>query len=320
MSNRNITLDILKISLAFMVVGLHAGFLSDITSLGNYLTVNGLFRIAVPIFFIINGFYFYQTVIKENTIQWFKRVLYLYVFWMLFYIYFWFRPSEVSFSEFGKIFTTLIMGYYHLWYLSGMFFAAILVFFIKKFSNKLILLSLLFTFIVGVFIQYGVIYLSCNNHVINEWFGCGRLHRNFLFFAFPFFIIGFLINKLSIHKYVSFRNSLILTIIGLILLLSESYFNYGFIDTRARGFDNFASLLLICPALFLLFINSTIQGKSKELALYATAVYFIHPLFISIYQKFTNLDATLLTLVTILSALISSYLLIKINTKLKFIL
>ena len=44
MLNRNIALDILKLSLAFMVVGLHAGFLTDITSLGQYLTVNGVFK------------------------------------------------------------------------------------------------------------------------------------------------------------------------------------------------------------------------------------------------------------------------------------
>ena len=39
---RNITLDILKLVLAFMVVGIHAEFLADISILGQYLTVNGI--------------------------------------------------------------------------------------------------------------------------------------------------------------------------------------------------------------------------------------------------------------------------------------
>lgn len=65
--NRNISLDILKIALAFMVVGLHAGFLSSVTSIGYYLTVNGVFGIAVPIFLLIGGFYFYTAVSKDNT-------------------------------------------------------------------------------------------------------------------------------------------------------------------------------------------------------------------------------------------------------------
>jgi len=111
--SRNIALDILKVTLAFMVVGLHADFLADITSTGSYLTVNGIFRIAVPLFLLINGFYFYSVLANQKTANWIKKVLSLYVFWMLFYSYFWFRPSELSFVEFAKIAKTLILGYFH---------------------------------------------------------------------------------------------------------------------------------------------------------------------------------------------------------------
>lgn len=51
---RNVALDLLKLTMAAMVVGLHAGFLNDFSSLGYYITVNGIFRIAVPVFFVIN--------------------------------------------------------------------------------------------------------------------------------------------------------------------------------------------------------------------------------------------------------------------------
>ncbi len=97
--NRNVSLDILRFSMALSVVGLHAGFLADLTPLGSCLTVNGIFRIAVPVFLLINGFYFYPVLIKGKSADWLKRVLYLYVFWMLFshgvgqnnpYNYFWF--------------------------------------------------------------------------------------------------------------------------------------------------------------------------------------------------------------------------------------
>lgn len=47
---RNISLDVLKLTMAFMVLGLHAGFLSDYSKSGEFLFVNGIFRIAVPIF------------------------------------------------------------------------------------------------------------------------------------------------------------------------------------------------------------------------------------------------------------------------------
>jgi hypothetical protein len=51
--------------MAFMIVGLHAGFLGEYTKLGHYLTVNGVFRVAVPVFLIINGFYFYPVLLKN---------------------------------------------------------------------------------------------------------------------------------------------------------------------------------------------------------------------------------------------------------------
>ncbi len=125
--NRNVALDIFKITAAFMVVGLHAGFLNDVTSIGNYLTVNGIFRIAVPVFLLINGFYFYPVLVKEKSAYWLKKILYLYFFWMLLYSKVWFRPSEISFIEIAQIAHTLIFGYYHLWYFSGLLGAAVLV-------------------------------------------------------------------------------------------------------------------------------------------------------------------------------------------------
>ena len=57
---RNLSLDYLKVFLAVCVVFLHGGWLYDINELVGYLHVNGLFRIAVPLFFIINGYYFYN--------------------------------------------------------------------------------------------------------------------------------------------------------------------------------------------------------------------------------------------------------------------
>lgn len=66
--SRKISLDILKLLMSFMVVGLHAGFLGDVDLLGEYLTVNGIFRLAVPTFLVINGFYFFLSYLKINNL------------------------------------------------------------------------------------------------------------------------------------------------------------------------------------------------------------------------------------------------------------
>ncbi len=313
--NRNIALDFLKIALAFMVVGLHAGFLSSTTPMGSYLTVNGIFRIAVPIFLLIGGFYFYTAIAKGKAAYWIKRVLYLYIFWMLFYSYFWFN-TELTLWWF---IVSIAIGYYHLWYLPGLLGAAILVALLKDLPKKIAISAILVTYIIGVAIQYSGNYHFFENTDLDQWFNYNFTHRNFIFFAFPFFFTGFLIRKFEIHKKISLKSSIILTCIGFLLLITESFLNYT--NPLMNGsFDNFASLLFVCPAVFILFLNLNYQGVSKELALYSTGVYFVHILFLITYNKMSIFNDAMLTIVVIISSIIATYFLMKINKIFKFIL
>ncbi len=302
-----------------MVVGLHAGFLNDISTIGAYLTNNGLFRISVPIFLLINGFYFYPILSKSNALYWFKRVLYLYLFWMLFYSYFWFSLSDDTLIELIKIVHTFIIGYFHLWYLSGMIGAAALALMVNKLSLRLMITIVLFTFTSGVIIQYVGNYHISDNIFVDKFFNYHWFHRNFLFLAFPFFFIGFLINKFNLQTKISLNLSMVLSIIGILLLIGESYLNY-INPLRDGGFDNFISLLLVCPAIFLVIMNLNLTSKSKQLSFYATGVYFIHPIFLILYRKFSNFEGTSLTFFVIISSIIMSYFLIKVNNRVKFIL
>jgi len=313
--NRNVTLDVLKIILAFMVVGLHAGFLSSVTSTGSYLAVNGIFRIAVPIFLLIGGFYFHVATSRGNTRNWLKRVLYLYIFWMVFYSFFWFN-HDTTFIHFIK---TLIIGYHHLWYLPGMLGAAILVLILNELRLRVMVVLISITFIIGVAIQYSGNYHLFEKSEVDIWFNYHWVHRNFLFFAFPFFGIGYLINKYKLHEKVSLKYSIIFSCIGLFLLLSESYINY-IEPSRDGGFDNFASLLVISPAIFILFSNFKYQGKSKELSLYSAGVYFIHSFFLTVYRQYADFNGITMTLIVILSSILATFFLIKANRRLKFIL
>lgn len=302
-----------------MIVGLHAGFLGEFTSLGQYLTVNGIFRIAVPIFLIINGFYFYPVLSKNSQIPWLKRVAILYVAWMTFYAYFWFSVPEFSFVGFAKLIKSFIIGYHHLWYISGMIGAAIILIVLRNLSSGVLLLSILLTFIGGVIIQYLGNYHVLEGSIFDKFFNYTWFHRNMLFFSYPFFCIGYLINKHSPHNIVSLKLAWILSSFGLLALLVESYANYHQ-EGRDGGFDNFFSLLLICPFVFILFMKSNISGSGKHIALYSSAIYFIHPFLLSVFRKYADFDPTFLTLITILSSVFVSYFIIKANCKLKFIL
>jgi len=302
-----------------MVVGLHSGFLNDINPLANYMTVNGLFRIAVPIFLLINGFYFYPVLTGGKVKNWLTKVIYLYSFWMLFYSYFWFKPAELSIYGIATVISQIIIGYHHLWYISGMIGAAVLLSVVNKMSNRILFLAAFVTFFTGVAIHYLGNFHVFQNTELDTYLNYNWIHRNLLLFSFPFFCLGFLINKLSLQNKISTNNAFFMCIIGLILVFIESYLNYVILE-KIEGLDNLVSLIIVAPALFILFTKINIKGQGKNIALYSSAIYFIHSFILSIIRKVTNFEGTAITLSVIFLSIFASYFLIKINKKLKFIL
>lgn len=305
--------------MALMVIGIHAEFLKDINVAWSYFTAYGLFRIAVPVFLLISGFYFYQTLTADKAAVWFKRTLLLYVFWMLVYSPFWFQLKELSVSEIKLFLVRIVMGYYHLWYIAGMIGAAVMLIFIRKLDSWVLLSIVITTYLIGVAIQYTGNYHLLDNSYFDKITNINFIHRNALFFSLPFFCIGFLIHKHNIHKKISFATTKTLSIAGLLLFSAEIYTNY-IAAGRDGGFDNYFSLLLLCPVLFILFMHINLFSDTKNIALYATAIYFVHPLFLLPLAGAFALHATLLTLAVIALSLIAAYFLIAINKKVKFIL
>lgn len=316
---RNVSLDSLKLLMAFMVVGVHAGFLQEISSLGYYLTVNGLFRVAVPVFLVINGFYFFPVVAKGSQVSWLKRVFVLYSVWMLFYAYFWFSLPDMSLRSVASMVKQIAVGYHHLWYVSAMLGAALILLLFKRFSTRFLVGTILVFYIVGVLIQYLGNYHYFEGNVLDVLFNKYSVHRNALFFSYPFFCIGYLIHKYKLHERFTVSRSGMLCAAGLLLLLFESCFNY-LQEGRSGGFDNYLSLIIVSPLIFIYFTRIDIAGNSKNIALYASAIYFIHSFFWTVFRKNTELEPTMLTFACLLASAASSYFLIKINNKVKCIL
>ncbi|ART79174.1 acyltransferase family protein [Oceanisphaera avium] len=305
--------------MAFMVVGLHAGFFSEISELGEYLFVNGFFRIAVPIFFIINGFYFYTTLKNGSPQLWFKRVALLYIVWMAFYSYYWAFNPGLSITGILELIMKFIVGYHHLWYISSMMGAAVLVLILRKSSTKLMILIIAATFILGVFIQYTGNYRVFQGGLLDLLFNTTWMHRNFLLFSFPFFAIGYLVNKYSVHKMISEKVVLVGAFLGLALLVTESYLNYHN-PNREGDFDNFISLIIVCPLIFILFKNKEVSGNTKSIALYSSAIYFVHAFVLIFLREVTHFEGVSLTLMAILLSAMASAFIIAINNRVKVIL
>jgi len=315
---RNILLDILKVILAIMVIGAHCNFLLDYSSILSYTTVHGLFRITVPIFFIINGYYFLDVINGKRVKKWLKRVITLYLIWMLIYISYWARLDNFSLPRCINI---ILVGYNHLWYLNAMIFSGLSLFLMRRVSDKRLLIIVISLFIIGTGMQYMKNYEVFSNEKIIKILNDTSVYRNFIFFGLPFLSIGYLIRKKELIKKLSKKQLTISLVISLIIFISESLLNYLFIPVF-NGFDMYFMMLLTCPIIFLcaMKFKLTANYNSKNLAMYSTGIYLVHPLLMIFVLERSSLTQTNLTLVVTILVVITTSFLIKINKYLKVIL
>ncbi|MGB0664073.1 MAG: acyltransferase family protein [Pontibacterium sp.] len=316
--DRNISLDALKLVMALMVVGIHSNFLLDVSETFSFLTVNGLFRIAVPVFFIISGYYFFNAVQRSKEVLWLKRLVLLYLVWMIIYSFFWLNLSELSLIGGVKVVLTLVMGYHHLWFLPAMLIAAFVLLFLKH-NLTLLLVSMCLCAIVGVALQYLRTYEVFPREGVGLVLNHIWSHRNALFFAFPFFSIGFLVKKYEEKIVLSNLSLTVLALLGFAMLLMESWLNYSLGD-QINYFDNYISLLFFAPLLFLLCLRTSLKGSGKKISLYSAGVYFVHSGVLSVLRANFELGETLLAVLGIVISLILTSFVIQLHKKFSFIL
>lgn len=197
--------------------------------------------------------------------------------------------------------------------------AALLLLIIRKYPTPALVLLVLGSYIAGVAIQYAGNYHLFANTRLDTFINIIFVYRNALFFSFPFFCIGFLIHRYNLHQRFSLNRVMIWGAVACLLLLVETYLNYT-ATNRDGGFDNLLSLLFLCPAIFILFMRMNLLSNTKNIALYATAIYFVHPLFLLPLASHLVEQETLLTLLVLILSIAASYFLIAINKKVKIIL
>ena len=319
---RNLTMDLLKFSLALMVVGIHCAFLAEYNSTVSYLFVNGLFRIAVPIFFIVNGYYFQKTISSSSKTKqhnWFKKIILLYVFWSFIYAVIWLRLDSITILSILRVLKDIFFGQGHLWYLPATIFSAIMVLILsKKKVGHIISLSLIL-YIIGIVISYVGRYELVESNLISKFLLSSVAVKNFPFFGFPFFYIGFFISKYINVDKLSNATIILMFFAGLASLLSESFYNFKHVGS-AVYFDVLISLLLICPSIFLFCLKLNLASKNKILATLSTGVYLVHVLIMEFFREFYYFSETYLTLIVAIISILITVALSFVNKKVKWIL
>lgn len=310
---RNVTLDYFKIILSILVINIHApfvsiyhpedtGFWSQFGYISGWVFSHGITKIAVPLFFIINGF-FLNLENKTKLIRYIKRLIIMYIVWAFFYL-----PAYYSYMDTATFIRVFATGFYHLWYLPGLIGAIILLYFVNKITkNKLLLISIAVSlFIIGYYIQMRDPYT--NIEMIK--------YRNFLFFGFPFVLFGYLLQKFDFTRN---KKAVITALIGgFILLLCESYLYM----TLQRTNNLMLSLLIICPVLFIFIQQHSKMGVDKRnnvLSQLPTAIYYIHPMVIRWTALLFTIDIISFPYIVI-SSFVVAILIIQLNKYFKIFL
>lgn len=317
---RSASVDFSKIALAAMVVALHTEIFKETSDYLSFVFVNGLLRVAVPVFFIINGYYFYNIVAKGKPLMpWVKRMVTLYVVWMVLYLPFYYPHHPHSLKEDAEFVLKLAIGYHHLWYLAGSLGAGLVLYAVRRWSDAKLLTAAVLLFVIGAIAQYVFNYVNSSHLYLNKLFNNYWLFRNFLLLGFPMYAIGYLIAK---GRAAALSDGAVLAwmIVGIVALLAESSAIYLFHPVRDH-FDNCASLLIVCPAIFLFVLRRKGTLTTDRYAKISTVIYFIHPFFVFALMGLAGMHTgTVLFAISIVLSLLACVLVIPLDRRLKLLL
>ena len=284
-------LDILKAICAFFVVCIHVTFQGELGT-----GVASLARFAVPVFFMITGFFYDKTVSNNKEKHQLKKILILLIVSnVLYYLLMGFKAvSEGSFSKYAaetftlkSLFEFLVfnktLSYGHLWYFGAILYVLLIFFVLRKFVPQWEKAAYIITPILLVcnFVLGGYSFLKENEYDANI------VVRNFLLTGFPCFTIGMFLKKYE-KKTEFIKNSNILSVL-LIAVFIATVFLEKMILTRLNATPNrevYISSILLAAVLVIVFSKESWNGGRLKIAKtigrkYSSLIYIFHPIFIS---------------------------------------
>lgn len=279
---RNYSLDLLKLVSSFMVVCIHFrtyGVLGEMSII--------LARFAVPVFFMVSGYYAYS----DNCIR-IKRkisnIVRLYVYALV--LYFCFNIAVKLLSGQGReaiwyVSTYLRIRYVapavlfnesitamHLWFFGALIYSYVLRYFAVKFKVKDNILLVISCLLLMVHLALGIGLFAIGVE-LPAFLQKNYIIRNFLFMGFPLFSIGGYIRKKEEALLCRFSGKLVFLFI--VLGVSEIFFVHGIDWTK----DLYIGSLLLSFALFVLALKMKDKSYNPRLISIfytSTDVYLIH--------------------------------------------
>jgi hypothetical protein len=306
--------------LAILVIVIHSEFLQDHSDILNFYITQSAIRFSVPPFFIVGGFFFYEYLQKGGRYSdWFLSLFILHTVWSFLYLYFYIPSGSSLFVIFVEIGKKFIEGYWHLWFTIAMLCASLCLYVVRSYSDRTLFCLSLFLFVVGAFIQFSGNYHLFHGTYLDILFNKTHVYRNFLFIGFPFFTLGYLISRSKLHLALTVKSCWIFLGVSLVLLSLEGAIHTNYIGDYRQTFDILLCQYLVAPALVLLLLKSNKKTKTPLLGQISAGVYFSHPFFLLTLPAIIS-DRLLVFVLTVVLSIVTSFLLINLNRRLRFIL
>ena len=295
--------DYAKLFCCVLIVGAHCRplFSQDIL---NYYYGQWFFRLSVPFFFISSG-YFFSKMNGSKRQKYIKRIAVIYAGSLIIY-----SPSLMA-DDLRGLINDIVFGYYHLWYLSALFFGLIAAHLLEKAIKEYRFFFILLLVAGVLFDEY---YKLLGSSVLNRIAECVDLigtARHALFFGLPLILIGECLSK---REWKNTGNSKLLLLLAVTLA-------FGFFEATAfrRAVQGDVSLDVSIfgwtPAvpLFLLAIGNKpkrVRFNTRKLRRTVDFVYIVHIYVIAVLKDlFAQSHFSLLFFTLLISFAVSYFVL-----------
>ncbi|MBQ8035703.1 MAG: acyltransferase [Proteobacteria bacterium] len=277
------SIDIAKFIAATTVVGIHTEIFCQFHLLDMGFGV--ISRLAVPLFFLISGFFFFSKPAPlRRVLHVVKRLLILYVIYSAF-----FTVLRLIINDPLSIDDLYIFlfrgGFRHLWFLIALIIGIILTASLQNFIKKWAVLAT-----AAVFYILGLL-LGTYYPIASSFPPVAALHeflhidyftvRNGFFFGFPFVAAGMALAQLK--QMISFKLSLALTLLSLGMLFAETWLAVKLLHTSST-----ILWLSSVPATFFmmqcLLQIKAVRFDTRFIRKTSTFIYLIHPTFILLLE------------------------------------
>ena len=212
-------IDIIKFICSLLIIIIHTAPLKEISVIANFYLVEVIARIAVPVFFTVSGFLFFDKImfengkikkckknheklwryIKKNTILYFVAS----AIYIIFQLPMW-KQSEWGIWNIIKDWTVsfiLVGTHYHLWYLLALIYAMPLLYLLLSIWNLKKVLVLTSVFWICECLVYSYSWIGVNDiSVVSIISSRMPIMFDTLFRAVPLIMIGVIISQYELKK------------------------------------------------------------------------------------------------------------------------